>query len=156
MNSPALPSILIVDDDDDDRFMLRRALEKARIRNPVVAFSDGEDLLQFLNKAEGTSAAPILLFLDLNMPRMTGFDVLVALRRTGLGRQLKTIVVSGSTRDEDIRRAEQLGALGYLVKFPTSETLAQTVRTLTAANPAGEPNDIIRELDAQRRFRATG
>jgi CheY-like chemotaxis protein len=130
MSSPSLPTILIADDDADDRFMLHRALEKAAVKNPIASFSDGEDLLQYLLQSEcgGFSAShPWLIFLDLNMPRMTGFDVLAALARLGLGPRLRTVIVSGSAREEDVERACELGAADYLVKYPTPEVLADVI-----------------------------
>lgn len=122
-----MPHILIADDDADDQFMLRRALEKGEIRNPIVAFNDGDDLLEFLETKR--NVAPCLLFLDLNMPRMTGFDVLGALKRKGL-HDVRTVVVSGSGRDEDIDRAKELGAAEYLVKFPPPTRLAEIVQVM--------------------------
>lgn len=127
MASDELPQILIADDDEDDRFILRRTLEKADVHNPVVVFDDGDDLLDFLG--DRMSAPPCLLFLDLNMPRMTGFDVLSALRQRGLG-GIATVVVSGSARDEDRDRAKALGACGYLVKFPPPTQLAEIVQVM--------------------------
>lgn len=124
MLSDGLPHILIADDDADDQFMLRRALEKGAIRYPIIAFNDGDDLLEFLD--ETREVPPCLLFLDLNMPRMTGFDVLAALKRRGL-HAVRTVVVSGSGREEDIERARQLGAAEYLVKFPPPTRLAEVV-----------------------------
>lgn len=119
--------------------MLQRALEKAEVRNPVVTFTDGDDLLEFLNgKTRAYSCAPedcSLLFLDLNMPRMTGFDVLAAMRRHGLANRLRTVVVSGSNRDEDADRAKQLGASEYLVKFPPPDVLAKIVAVACRKQP---------------------
>jgi CheY-like chemotaxis protein len=138
MNPQSLPSILIADDDDDDRFILQRALEKAGLPHPIRAFSDGDDLIEFLTRQsqEETRREDLsaLLFLDLNMPRMTGFDVLAAMRRSGQANHLRTVVVSGSARDEDIDRAKQLGACEYLVKFPAPEILAKVVATVTSTS----------------------
>ncbi len=67
-----------------------------------------------------------MLLLDLDMPGMSGFDVLFALQQRSLAR-LKTIVVSGSSRDEDVAVAAKLGAHGYLTKFPAPGVLAKVV-----------------------------
>lgn len=132
MSAAQLPPILIADDEADDQFMLRHALLKAKVENPIITFNDGDDLLEFLNGENTASdvsnrAAPCLLFLDLNMPRMTGFDVLTNLARAKLGRGLKTVVVSSSSREEDAERARRLGASEYLIKFPTPQTFGRIV-----------------------------
>jgi CheY-like chemotaxis protein len=127
--SAGLPLILIADDDADDQFFLRRALEKADVANPIVTFNDGDDLLEFLQRRPDADARaePCLLFLDLNMPRMTGFDVLTRLAGARRATGLKTVVVSSSTREDDIERAKALGASEYLVKFPTPATFGRIV-----------------------------
>ncbi|MCR6655740.1 MAG: response regulator [Opitutus sp.] len=131
MTAARLPPILIADDDADDQFLLRRALQKAKVENPIVTFNDGDDLLQFLTAGtapeQSHGAPPCLLFLDLNMPRMTGFDVLATLAHAKLGRGLKTVVVSSSSREEDVERAKRLGASEYLIKFPGPETFGRIV-----------------------------
>jgi CheY-like chemotaxis protein len=131
MPAAPLPPILIADDDADDQFMLRRALQKANVENPIVTFNDGDDLLDFLQggsaEKECSTTPPCLLFLDLNMPRMTGFDVLTNLARAKLGCGLKTVVVSSSSREEDAERARNLGASEYLIKFPSPQTFGRIV-----------------------------
>lgn len=149
MPTSPLPPILIADDDADDQFLLRRALEKAQVENPIVTFDDGDDLLQFLNAREAANesgtAPPCLLFLDLNMPRMTGFDVLTHLGRARLGRRLKTVVVSSSTREEDAERARNLGASEYLTKFPAPQTfgriVAEALQTFEEVERRSAPQD---------------
>jgi CheY-like chemotaxis protein len=126
MRTDDLPPILIADDDADDQFMLRRALEKSNVRNPIIAFNDGDDLLEYLDAVP--DAPPCLLFLDLNMPRLTGFDVLAHLQQRRLA--VTPVVISGSEREEDIDRAKRLGAIDYLVKFPAPARLAEIVQAV--------------------------
>lgn len=136
-----LPPILIADDDADDQFMLKRALQKAKVENPIVTFNDGDDVLHFLNGKggeNGKSVTPCLLFLDLNMPRMTGFDVLSALGQARLFDQVKTVVISSSARDEDADRARSLGASEYVIKFPAPDRLSRIIAAACAALGAGK------------------
>ena len=122
--------IFLADDEDDARFMLCRALEKAGLGRPAAMFSDGEDFLRFWD--DQSPAGPCLLLLDLNMPRLTGFDVLFALQRRSAP-SLQTIIVSGSNREEDMARAAELGAQAYLTKFPSPEVLARAVHGMLKA-----------------------
>jgi CheY-like chemotaxis protein len=152
MSPDALPPILIADDDRDDRFMLQRALIKAAVENPVLTFTDGDDLIQFL--AAGQARDACLLFLDLNMPRMTGFDVLAAMRRCGHTGRLRTVVVSSSTREEDAERAKQLGAADYLVKFPSPAMLAKVVAAASRGGSEFFGDEPARPQNGSRGFDA--
>lgn len=120
MNEKKIP-VLIADDSEDDQFFCKRAaanLEKLEIVGSVV---DGEDLLAYLS---GTAAYadrkrfpfPELLLLDLQMPRRNGFEVLKWLKENTKVPNMIVVVVSGSTQEEDIRKALALGADYYQAK----------------------------------------
>jgi CheY-like chemotaxis protein len=124
--------ILIVDDCKDDLLLLQRALEHAGIKRPIVALSDGEEVVRFLTDAMRNTCAilPRLLFVDLQMPRMNGFDVLRWLREHKTFADLKAVVVSGCDRPEDVARARELGAADFLVKIPSPEIIATVTARL--------------------------
>lgn len=126
--------ILIADDESDDSFILLRRLKRAGVVNPVLLFRDGEELIQFLeNWSETKAAIPVLLLLDLKMPRVDGFDVLTWLGHSRL-KNLPVTVISGSSRTEDRDRALGGGAKEYFEKFPTETELSAMV-TRASANP---------------------
>ena len=112
--------LLIAEDSDDDFFFFRRAVRAAQMENPVLRFRDGTELVRFLETlpaAEFTRGGPPwLLFVDLTMPIMNGFDVLEWLQRWPHAAKLRAIVLSGSKRDEDVKRSLALGATDHLVK----------------------------------------
>jgi CheY-like chemotaxis protein len=112
--------ILIAEDSDEDFFFFRRAIRAARIENPVLRFRDGSELIRFLENIPTTAftepGQPWLLFVDITMPIMNGFEVLEWIRHRDEATKLTTIVLSGSYRDDDIKRALALGAKDYLVK----------------------------------------
>ena len=119
--------ILIADDEADDAFILQRRLQKAGVRNPVILFRDGEELIEFLGKKNALpTAKPVLLLLDLKMPMVDGFDVLQWLRLSRL-KNLPVTVISSSSRKEDRTRAMAGGASDYFEKFPTESELAAIV-----------------------------
>jgi CheY-like chemotaxis protein len=128
------PPILIAEDNDDDFFFFRRAVRMAGIENPLLRFRDGSELVAFVEKNSPTSNrpddAPLLLFVDLTMPIMNGFEVLEWMKEHAAGHYLP-IVLSGSRREEDLKRAYGLGAYEYLVK-PISPVLLAAI----AARPA--------------------
>jgi CheY-like chemotaxis protein len=123
--------ILIADDESEDRFFLQKALRKAGVQNPIIEFRDGADLLQFLER-ETSEQKPLadvadLLFLDIKMPLLDGFDTMRSIRDNPLLKLLQIVIVSSSSLPKDQERACELGAVGYLEKYPTSETLARVV-----------------------------
>jgi CheY-like chemotaxis protein len=113
-------TILVADDSSDDIELLKRAIHKAGLHNPVEVVSDGEELIDHLKETESHSASgascPLLLFLDLNLPRRSGFEVLEWLRQEPHLEGLPIIIFSNSDLPSDIDRSFELGAHGYLVK----------------------------------------
>ena len=103
------PRVLLV---EDDRF-LRRACEASLRRHgfDVVSAVDGEEGLR-LARAE----PPALLLLDMLMPKLTGLDVLRALRGDAATREVPVLILSNSSRQADIDEARALGIVDYLVK----------------------------------------
>jgi CheY-like chemotaxis protein len=114
-----LPTILIADDNADDVFFLKHQLQGAKLANPLQFVSDGEKVLEYL-RGEGVFADrvahpwPLLLVLDLKMPRKTGFDVLEYLKEEGT--VLPVVVVSSMGEVHQMSRAYQLGARSFLMK----------------------------------------
>lgn len=132
-----LSPILIAEDSDDDFFFFRRSVRAAGVENPVLRFRDGTELTRYLDNLsniDATDSSPWLLFVDITMPIMNGFEVLEWLReRKGLP-ALNAIVLSGSFREEDVRRGLSLGATDYLVK-PISPALLGSI-VMGATNAA--------------------
>lgn len=138
--SSVLRTIVLVDDSADDRFFLRRLLTKAGIPNPVRCFEDGKSVVDhFDSSREATEReTPLIMFLDLNMPRMGGHDVLRYLRQRPDFKAMRIVVLSGSTLYADMRLAAELGADFYFEKFPSVETL----RLLVAGEGVAPPETL--------------
>jgi CheY-like chemotaxis protein len=115
-------TILIVEDNDDDVFLMRRALKCAGILNPVQIMEDGQQGIDYL-KGSGDFADrskhpyPKVVFLDLQLPHKSGFDVLEWLERSGLQKPV-VVVLSSSNSPHDMARCTDLGASYYAVKPP--------------------------------------
>jgi CheY-like chemotaxis protein len=114
-------TILMVDDSEDNLFLMRHALQKAKCQNPLQEVNNGEEAIAYL-KGEGgyidrlKFPLPVVMLLDLNMPKTTGFDVLSWVRSQPKLKRLAIIIVTSSIRDADVDRAFDLGATGFLVK----------------------------------------
>ena len=135
----ALKPILITDDESEDRFFLQKALRRAGVKNPILEFRDGADLIEFLEremagrKTLGEIAS--LLFLDIKMPLVDGFDAMRWIRENPVIKLLQIVIVSSSSLPRDQEEASKLGAAGYLEKYPTAEVLAKVVANCAAAQP---------------------
>jgi CheY-like chemotaxis protein len=122
-------AILLVEDDPDDAALVLRALSRASIRFPVTVARDGEEALARLFDADGRAAAvlPRLVLLDVMLPRMGGFEVLRRLRAGGRTRLVPVILLTSSSRDDDVLTAYQLGANSFLRKPQDGLEFSQTV-----------------------------
>ena len=125
-------TILVADDSSDDVELLKRAIQKAGLKNPVRFLDDGHAVMEYLRKTgdSAESPYPLLMFLDLNMPRCPGFAVLDWLRQQPEFQNLPTIVFTNSELDSDREQSLRLGAHGYWVKPSRFEDLVILMQRL--------------------------
>lgn len=101
---------------EDDRFLRRACEVSLRQRGFVVTTAaDGEEALRKV-RAE----VPDLILLDLLMPKMTGTEVLKALRAEEATREIRVLILSNSSREQDVEEIKTLGVSGYFVKADLS------------------------------------
>lgn len=121
-----VPLIVAVDDEPDDIFFLRRLVGKVGLAHQFQPFSNGEAAIVALSAfAQGEAAGnfPLVCFLDIKMAGMTGFDLLRWIRsQRGLD-ALPVIMFSSSDHPADVDQARELGAQGYLKKYPSAEAM---------------------------------
>ena len=121
-------TILLVEDDEDDIFMMKHALEKGRINRPLQVVTNGQMAMDYL-VGTGDYAdrvrfpLPFIIFLDLKVPYVHGFEVLSWIREQSTLKSIPVIVLTGSPEIRDQDRARALGARSYLIKPPTPQTL---------------------------------
>ncbi len=111
-------TILLVDDDDVDADVIKRAIKKQRIANPIVRAHDGLEALELLRGGDSQKGLdrPYLILLDLNMPRMSGIEFLRELRDDKRLHDSIVFVLSTSDDDRDILKAYENHVAGYLTK----------------------------------------
>ena len=129
----ALPPILIVDDDPDDLFILKRLLSKGGVQNKVIAFEDPSaaiDHLELESRNPDRRFMPCIVFTDLNMPGMSGIELTAWIRAHPALMELAVVVISSSTDPVDEEHARTAGALRFLSKYPSPETLRNLVASL--------------------------
>jgi len=113
--------ILLVEDNADDVELTRRAFEKCRIVNQMVVASDGQEALDYLFTEGGhagrdAALMPRVVLLDLNLPRMSGLDVLRRLRTEERTKRLPVVVLTTSMEERDVIDSYDLGASSYVRK----------------------------------------
>jgi CheY-like chemotaxis protein len=118
--------ILQVEDDPIDVANLRRALAHLNASTSVTPARNGKEALELLRAGAAAGLAlPSLVLLDLGMPIMGGLEFLEALRSDDDFRGLPVIVLTASDREEERKRAYELGAVGYVVKpLPLEEFIS--------------------------------
>jgi DNA-binding response OmpR family regulator len=120
--------ILLVEDDPDHILLIERALRKVRLANPIRVMRDGEEARDYLSGA-GTFAdrdaypLPMLVLLDLKLPRLSGLELLRWIRAQQEISKLSVAVLTSSKDSEDLSAAFELGIDFYLIKPAAFDTV---------------------------------
>lgn len=122
-------NFLIVDDDQVSVMAMKRALKKLKIVNPVQVATNGEDALNVLRGECGKDGLlpPYLITLDLNMPRMDGFEFLEHVRNDERLHRAVIFVLSTSDSAKDIDAAYEKNVSGYIVKNNLGDSFVQAL-----------------------------
>jgi CheY-like chemotaxis protein len=126
-------TILVIEDSEDDVFLFQKALAGEHIKNPVQVVKDGVEAIDYLEgKGEFHDRVrfpfPSVIFCDLKMPRMNGFDVLEWLRKHPECSVIPLIILSSSKEDVDVKKAYLMGANAYLLKPHTLSEFREMLR----------------------------
>jgi CheY-like chemotaxis protein len=111
-------NILLVDDDSLDQIDLVRTLERKNITHRLKAAKNGEDALSVMDDPDGSifSGNPDIILLDLNMPKMNGFEFLERMKMNESWKDIKVFILTTSDEREDKQIALNMGASGYITK----------------------------------------
>jgi CheY-like chemotaxis protein len=130
---PDLPlTVLLVDDDDVAVESVIRSLRKHNVLWPILVAEDGSIALEILRGQHDhiKIAQPYVILLDLNMPRMNGFEFLQAARTDPLLRETIVFILTTSSSDTDRARAYQECIAGYMVKSAVGPQFSKLARML--------------------------
>ena len=124
--------ILLVDDSPDDILIAKRAFAKSHMHNEVFVTHNGEEAIQFLQKKGKFKDVPTtgLVILDLKMPKVNGFEVLKIIKSDESLKSIPIIVLTSSSRPEDVERAYKLGCNSFVVKPISFEDFVEAVQEI--------------------------
>jgi len=131
VHSTARP-ILLIEDNDMDIDLTLQAFEEYAVANPIAVCRDGEEALAYIDQhcTVGEARLPIVILLDLHLPKVDGLEVLRYARQHAVWRQLPIVVLTTSRENRDIETAYQLGANSYIVKPVDFEAFSEVVKTI--------------------------
>lgn len=113
-NEPEIATVMLIDDDADDRELFVEAIQEIDSSIKVVVASGADQAITHLTALDGE--LPSVIFLDINMPIISGWDCLITLRRHHQFSEMPVIMYSTSSHDYEIQTARRLGAAGMVAK----------------------------------------
>jgi two-component system response regulator len=125
-------AILLIEDNSSDVDLTIRALEKARIGNPLVVARDGQEALDYLwgegaHAGRDVSDSPALALLDLKLPKLPGLEVLRRIRADARTRRLPIVILTSSKEEQDLAASYDLGANSYIRKPVDFKQFAEAI-----------------------------
>jgi CheY-like chemotaxis protein len=111
-------SILVIEDNSGDVILIREALEEHGLRGPLSILGDGEKAINMIDRVQADSHAPCpdLVILDLNLPKVSGHEILKHLRSSNRWNDVPVVILSSSNAPQDRQSTLELGATGYIRK----------------------------------------
>ena len=131
---PRPVSIVMVEDDEGHARLIEKNIRRAGVNNDIIAFRDGTTALAYLLGADNSGRVSIgrsyLVLLDLNLPDMTGIDILARVKANPHLKRSPVIVLTTTDDQREIQRCYDLGANVYIVKPVNYESFANAIRQL--------------------------
>ena len=127
--------ILLVEDNPNDEALTLRALKKHNIKNEVVVVRDGVEALDWLfargpHAARDVTVLPQVVLLDLKLPKLSGLEVLRAVREDSRTKRLPVVLLTSSSEEQDVLAGYDLGANSYVRKPVDFGEFADAIRQL--------------------------
>jgi len=124
--------VLLVEDDEDDVLLTKEALKDSKVIVSMAVAPDGDDALKMLRRQPPFEHAPVpdLILLDLNLPRVSGREVLKELKADPVLKKIPVVVLTTSAADTDILKCYDLGANCYITKPVDFEQFQRIIKVI--------------------------
>jgi DNA-binding response OmpR family regulator len=127
-------TIVMIEDDEGHARLIERNIRRAGVNNDVVPFADGTSALKYLFGGDGSGTVNVnralLILLDLNLPDMSGVDILAKVKSNAHLKRSPVVVLTTTDDEREIQRCYDLGANVYITKPVNYESFANAIRQL--------------------------
>jgi len=134
MSDPKPVTIVMIEDDEGHARLIEKNIRRAGVSNEIIPFTDGSSALVYLLGADGSGAVSahrqLLVLLDLNLPDMTGVDILTKIKSNIHLKRSPVVVLTTTDDTREIQRCYDLGANVYITKPVNYEGFANAIRQL--------------------------
>ncbi len=135
MSDPITPvTIVMIEDDEGHARLIEKNIRRAGVNNEIVPFTNGTEAVSFLFGADGSGEVSthrhLLILLDLNLPDMTGVDILEKIKNNVHTKRSPVVVLTTTDDQREIQRCYDLGANVYITKPVNYESFANAIRQL--------------------------
>ena len=129
-------TILLVEDNDDDVALTLRAFKKNKMKDKIVITGDGVEALDYIFcngkfKGRNPTDLPAMVLLDLNLPKLDGFEVLKEIRKNENTKFLPVIILTSSNEERDMIYGYLVGANSFIQKPVDFEKFSEAIKTIT-------------------------
>ena len=135
MGAPLEDVIVVVEDDPDDRHLLTRAFKKLGSSVPLRFACDGDEAVALLSEVASSAdhpMRPVVILLDLKLPRRSGLEVLTWVKAQPALRRIPVVILTSSRDQTDLKQAYDLGANSFLVKPSQPQALHSLIEQVNA------------------------
>jgi CheY-like chemotaxis protein len=127
-------TIIMIEDDEGHARLIERNIRRSGVNNEIIPFTNGTDAIKYLFGRDGSGHAhkgrALLILLDLNLPDMTGIDILRQLKENDNLKCTPVVVLTTTDDSQEIRRCYELGCNVYITKPVNYESFATAIRQL--------------------------
>ena len=126
--------IIMIEDDEGHARLIERNIRRAGVTNEIIPFANGGDAVKFLFGADGSALAhrgkALLIMLDLNLPDMSGIDILQRVKGNEHLKRTPVVVLTTTDDEREVKRCYDLGANVYITKPVNYDSFANAIRQL--------------------------
>ena len=127
-------TIIMIEDDEGHARLIERNIRRSGVNNEIIPFTNGTEAVNYLFGTDGTGAVhkgrAFLILLDLNLPDMTGIDILRQIKENRYLKSAPVVVLTTTDDSQEIKRCYELGCNVYITKPVNYESFANAIRQL--------------------------